>query len=106
MTATRRTHGAKTLAAKFYMSEEIFGRETERIFSRHWLCAGRASEIAAPGDYLLLELDGESLIVLRDRDGQVRCFYNVCRHRGTRLCQGSGGNVGKAIGCPYHGWTY
>ncbi len=100
------SQNSKTLDAKFYNSLEIYQLETERIFERHWLCVGRLSEVAQPGDYFLRELNGESLIVIRGHDGEVRCFYNVCRHRGTRLCEAASGCAGKAIRCSYHGWTY
>jgi Rieske 2Fe-2S family protein len=98
--------GAKTLSRDYYESADVYDRETGRIFRRHWLCAGRAAEVAVPGSFLLFEIDGESLIVLRDGIGDVRGFYNVCRHRGTRLCEETRGSLGKTICCPYHSWTY
>jgi Rieske 2Fe-2S family protein len=106
MNAARRTFGAKTLAGEYYTSRDVYAAEAERIFRRSWLCVARESEIAAPGDYLLVELDGENLILLRDQNGKARCYYNVCRHRGTRLCEQAQGNVGRALACPYHAWTY
>ena len=78
--------------------------ETERIFDCHWLCVGREAELTKPGRYTRLEIDGESLILLRDNDREIRCFYNVCRHRGTQLCESPGGELGQTIRCPYHGW--
>ncbi len=106
MSETRHAQGGKTLEPKYFAADEIYKCETERTFGPSWLCVGRASEAAAPGDYFLANVEGESLIVLRGRDGAVRCFFNVCRHRGTRLCESSRGNAGKAIVCPYHGWAY
>jgi phenylpropionate dioxygenase-like ring-hydroxylating dioxygenase large terminal subunit len=105
MKTTRSAEGAKALPREYYTSESVFDLETERIFRSHWLCAGRAAELAAGGSYLLFELDGESLFLLRDADG-VRGYYNVCRHRGTRLCEEPRGSLGKTIRCPYHAWTY
>lgn len=94
------------LAARYFTSREIYDLESTRIFQRQWLCVGRAADTAAPGDYRLVELEGESLILLCDQDRQLRGFYNMCRHRGARLCESAEGKLGRAICCPYHGWTY
>lgn len=106
MNPSRSAQGAKTLPREYYTSAEIYDRETERVFRTHWLCAGRATEIAAAGSYLLFDVDGECLILLRDGSGDVHGYYNVCRHRGTRLCEGPRGSLGRTICCPYHAWTY
>ena len=100
------THGARTLAGRNYTAPEIYALELERIFQSRWLCAGRAAEIAKPGDFLTREVGAESLIVTRDGSGTARAFYNVCRHRGTRICEAAHGNFGETIACPYHAWTY
>lgn len=68
--------------------------------------AGRESEIPRHGDYVLPEIAGESIIVTRDSSGRVQAFFNVCRHRGTRICAASEGHFEGRIQCPYHGWTY
>jgi len=109
-TAETFTVGAKTLPQQYFVSPEVFAREQEKIFSRQWVCAGHQSEIAKAGDYLVREVAGESLIILRDKGGKLRGFYNVCRHRGTRLRedrvgQAASGHV-TVIQCPYHAWTY
>ena len=78
----------------------------ERFFCGQWICVGRADTIPEPGDYFLREIAGESLIVIRDTAGGVRVFYNVCRHRGTRICAAEAGRFAGRIQCPYHGWTY
>ena len=98
--------GARTLEGHWYHSEAVFQRERERIFSRGWTCVERSERVSRAGDYLLAEVDGESLIVLRDVRGELRAFYNVCRHRGTRLCSAQAGRLKGAIVCPYHAWTY
>ncbi len=105
-TATTFTPGAQTLPGRYYCSPDILAEETERLFMERWLWAGRASRVAKTGDYLLYERFGESILVLRDAGGVLRAFYNICRHRGTRLCGGSQGHLSKTIQCPYHGWTY
>ena len=81
---------AKTLPARYYADPRLFDAEIERFFGQRWLCAGRADAIPNPGDYFLREIAGESLVVVRDQD-RVRAFYNVCRHRGTRLCAAAEG---------------
>lgn len=97
---------ATTLPGRYYTSEAIFADERERIFGRRWLCVGRASDIPRPGDYAVAQVGGESLIVVRGKDGRARAFYNVCRHRGTRLCSVDRGHFVGGIACPYHAWTY
>jgi len=98
--------GAHTLPGRYFTSPEIFALETEKIFLQRWLCVGRESQIARPGDYFLQQVGSESIIILRDRSDRVRAFYNVCRHRGTRLCEEHQGQFAGTIQCPYHAWTY
>jgi Rieske 2Fe-2S family protein len=98
--------GQRTLPGEYYTSPEIHAEELERIFARRWLCVGREAELAEPGDFVVRTIAGESLIVVRGRDGVVRAFYNVCRHRGTRLCEEARGRLSETIQCPYHAWTY
>ncbi|HVH11047.1 MAG TPA: aromatic ring-hydroxylating dioxygenase subunit alpha [Gemmatimonadales bacterium] len=98
--------GQHTLPQRYYLAPEIFAEEAERIFARRWLCVGRAADLAAPGDYVLRSIAGESIVVVRGQDAIVRAFYNVCRHRGTRLCEAERGHLSETIQCPYHAWTY
>ncbi len=105
-TSTSYKEGARTLPRDYYTSESILAEERERIFSRSWNCVGRASRLERPGDYFLREIAGESIIVLRDRSGTLRAFFNVCRHRGTRLCSEESGRLGETLQCSYHAWTY
>jgi Rieske 2Fe-2S family protein len=98
--------GAMTLDARWYLSPEVFSREQERFFVRGWTCVGREEVLAVPGDFLVADVAGESLIVTRDAGGALRAHFNVCRHRGTRLCTESAGRFGGSIQCPYHAWTY
>ncbi|MFZ5624736.1 MAG: aromatic ring-hydroxylating oxygenase subunit alpha [Gemmatimonadota bacterium] len=100
------TRGARTLPQRAYVSADVFAEEQERIFARRWLCVGRESRLAGAGDYLLYEMGRESLIVLRDQAGVIRALHNVCRHRGTRLCEAAEGRLSATIQCPYHAWTY
>ncbi|MDP9110343.1 MAG: aromatic ring-hydroxylating dioxygenase subunit alpha [Candidatus Eremiobacteraeota bacterium] len=98
--------GTRTLESRWYVSPEIFALERERIFSRQWVCAGRTEQIEKIGDYVLASVAGESLIVTRDATSTVRAYYNVCRHRGTRICETPSGHFTGSIQCPYHAWTY
>ena len=99
-------NGAKTLPRHYYVAPEVFQKEAERIFARRWLCVGREDRIPAPGDYFLQPVGNESIIILRDKAGALRAHYNVCRHRGTRLCEEHSGRFSETIQCPYHAWTY
>jgi Rieske 2Fe-2S family protein len=104
-TADTFARDAKTLPQKYFVSPEVFDEEQEKIFARHWMLVGRQREIRRPGDYFVREVSGESVIIVSDKAGDARGFYNVCRHRGTRLCEEASGHTG-AIQCPYHAWTY
>jgi glycine betaine catabolism A len=105
-----------TLPSSWYTSERIFALEKARIFRREWLCVAREEELADPGAWRVVDVLGESLILVRNRSGVLRAFYNVCRHRGTRLCADPeapppqaglpGGIAASRIVCPYHQWTY
>jgi len=95
----------KTLPARYYTDPGVFREEIESFYFDSWVCAGRASAIPNSGDYFLREIAGESIVVVRDGGGEIRAHYNVCRHRGTRMCTAPQGNL-ERIQCPYHGWTY
>lgn len=97
---------ANTLPARYYTSPDLFREELERFYCQTWICAGRADQVANPGDYFLREVGDESIIITRDQSGSVRAFFNVCRHRGTRICATAEGNFPGRIQCGYHGWTY
>ena len=106
------------LAAHFYSSPEVFRIETQRLFHGQWFCVGRADQVPSPGDCLHVSVAGESIVVLRGRDDALRAFYNVCRHRGSRLLRtpplpdpalpeaANSGRVAAGVVCPYHAWTY
>ena len=94
-----------SLDQPFYTHPDIFARDFERIISRKWLFVDHVSRIPDPGDYFLYEIAGESIIVLRDQEGEVRAFFNVCRHRGSRICTKPEGRAVRLV-CPYHAWSY
>jgi Rieske 2Fe-2S family protein len=94
-----------SLDQAFYSDPAIFARDRERILRNHWIMAGHVSEIPEAGDYRLFELAGESIILIRDAQGEVRAHYNVCRHRGSRVLLEPEGRT-RSLTCRYHGWTY
>jgi Rieske 2Fe-2S family protein len=105
-TAETLSPGAQPLPSSFYIDAQIFQLEMERIFCGRWLCLGRASQLQSPGDYFLAQIGAESLIILSDRSGKRRAFFNVCRHRGSRLSTQDSGRFSGSIQCPYHAWTF
>jgi Rieske 2Fe-2S family protein len=97
---------AFTLPARYYTDTQLFERELDVFYRRMWVCVGRLEEVPIRGAYLTREIAGESIIVVRTSDADIRALFNVCRHRGTRLCADSSGRFSGAIQCPYHAWTY
>ena len=99
--------GKRTLPGKYYHKEEIYKEEVEKIFYKFWIYACRAEEIPLIGDYKLIQVEDESLILVRDKSYEIKALFNVCSHRGTQLCNEPKGNFNKkSIQCPYHAWTY
>jgi phenylpropionate dioxygenase-like ring-hydroxylating dioxygenase large terminal subunit len=95
---------ARAMPPSVYSSPEFLKRELEDVFAKEWVCVGRASSLANPGDYVTYELAGQPIFVIRDKDGSLRAMSNVCLHRMSTLLEGSGNR--KAIVCPYHAWSY
>jgi phenylpropionate dioxygenase-like ring-hydroxylating dioxygenase large terminal subunit len=98
--------GALTLPAVYYVDAEFFKRELDALFRRMWICAGRTEQVERPGQFFVRDVLGESIIITRGPSQRVNAFYNVCRHRGTRLCTDAAGAFAGSIQCPYHAWTY
>ena len=100
--------GARTLPQRYYLSPETLAAEWPAIFGQHWLCVGRSEQVAKPGSFIVANIGVESVIVLRDRKGggRLHAHFNVCRHRGTRICLEPCGEFNETIQCPYHAWTY
>jgi glycine betaine catabolism A len=97
---------ALTLPQRYYTDPEWFQCELEAIHFDMWLCAGRTAQIRNAGDYFVRQISSASVIITRDEQGEIRAFHNVCRHRGTLLCQESEGRFNGRIQCQYHAWTY
>jgi phenylpropionate dioxygenase-like ring-hydroxylating dioxygenase large terminal subunit len=99
--------GTRTLPGRYYHSEEIYQEEVAKIFYKFWIYACRTEEIPSIGDYKLIQVEDESIILTRDKEDKIRALFNVCSHRGTQMCDEKSGNFkGKSIQCPYHAWTY
>jgi phenylpropionate dioxygenase-like ring-hydroxylating dioxygenase large terminal subunit len=96
----------KGLPAWTYNSDELTQLEMEQLFLRSWRFVGHVSDIPKSGDYQCFEMADERAVVVRDQDGQVRAFHNVCRHRASRVVGEDKGHCGKALICPFHGWSY
>ncbi len=95
------------LAREFYTDPAIFEHDMQRMLLRHWFCAGHVSSIPRAGDFLVVDLGSESVIIVRTAAGKVRALLNVCRHRGSRLVTGRSGKAQSArLTCPYHAWSY
>jgi glycine betaine catabolism A len=97
---------AHTLPGPLFSDPSVYALEVDRLFRRSWQCIGREEEVARPGSFRTVEVGGSGVLVVRDDQGTLRAFHNVCRHRGTRLVESADGEGLKKLVCPYHAWTY
>ncbi len=111
------TEMQRTLPSAAYLSPETFEQERDRIFAREWFCVGREESVPSTRDFLKADVVGESVLIVRTKAGDLLGFYNVCRHRGSRIvmddapaengaAQGPTGRFKGSMVCPYHAWTY
>jgi Rieske 2Fe-2S family protein len=108
----------ESLPSDWYTDQSIFTLEAKEIFGREWYCVAREQEVPGPGDHLVLDVQGESVLLVRNQQSVLNAFYNVCRHRGAQLCDSTRDDGHKlvikhggvtrngSIVCPYHTWTY
>jgi len=106
----------RALPASWYLSDDTFRRERERVLYREWFCAGRADQLRRPGSLQVVNVAGESVLVVRTRAGELRAHYNVCRHRGSQVVpcppsppggpQATPARKAGSLRCPYHSWIY
>ena len=89
-----------------YFNPEMLEEEKELLFRRHWQLVCHINDIPEPGDFIAADMVGERALVIRGRDGVVRAFHNLCRHRGSRVVAENKGTCRSAIVCPFHGWVY
>ncbi len=90
---------------EFYTSDAVFNADMDQIISRKWIMADHVSRIPNKGDYFLFRIGSEQIIVIRENPDSVHAFFNVCRHRGSTICQAESGNAPRLV-CPYHAWTF
>lgn len=100
-----RRRARHSLERAFYTTEAVFRADLSLIFGRHWIFVGQEPDVPEPGDYMALRVGEAPVVILRDNDGVVRAFHNVCRHRGAQLVADGSGQVGNLV-CRYHTWTY
>jgi Rieske 2Fe-2S family protein len=99
--------GIRTLPGTYYHDPDIYREEVEKIFYKFWVFACREEELPKLGDFKCIQVEDESLILLRDKSNDIKALFNVCSHRGTQLCDKPSGNFKSgSIQCPYHAWTY
>jgi glycine betaine catabolism A len=104
-TLLRKDRKGHTLPRELYVSEEAFHFDTQVMLKSVWLYACTVAHVKEPGDYFVFELANNSIIIVRGRDGEVRAFWNSCRHRGAKVCLEQKGSAPRLM-CPYHQWTY
>jgi choline monooxygenase len=96
---------ARTIPSSWYFDPELYAAECRSVFGGTWQAVGRADQVQEPGQFFTLDLAGEPLVVVRGDDGELRAFFNVCRHRAARVLPDAEGRVTR-LRCRYHGWTY
>ena len=96
---------AAAMPPTMYHSSAIAALEQSNIFQKEWLCAGPSQQIPKPADYLSFDIADQSVVIIRQKNGEIKAFANVCRHRMMTLLSGSGSCKNKRIMCPYHAWS-
>ena len=100
-----RQPGGHSLLGPFYSDEDVYRIDVQRVWRTGWLFAGHSCEIPNAGDYFTFNVDSDSILVIRAANGEANAVHNVCRHRGSLICEAAAGHVNKLV-CPYHRWTY
>lgn len=98
--------GREGLSSWCYTNPELYDLECDTLFRRHWQLACHIADVPNSGDYVAFDLVGERALIVRGRDGVVRAFHNLCRHRASRVVAGESGNCPGVITCPFHAWSY
>ena len=105
-TTCRSLDDARTLPAAVFTHTRIHDFEQRTLFARHWLAIARVTELEDAGSFVTKDVAGERILIVRDEVGELRAFFNVCRHRGSRLVDEARGRLRSGIACPYHAWVY
>ena len=95
-----------SLPREYYFSEDRFKEEMIKVWGEQWIYVGHISQVPERGDYFTFDVANESLIITRSSQTEIKAFFNVCRHRGLKLCDKPSGHFQRRIVCPYHSWTY
>ena len=98
--------GREGLSGWCYTSPELYELECDSLFRNHWQLACHTSDVPEVGDFVTFDIVGERALIVRGRDGTVRAFHNLCRHRASRVVAGERGTCPGVITCPFHAWTY
>src|SRR5215208_7035878 len=98
--------GQMSLPGAAYTEDSVLTWEMDHFFDESWVCVGRSEDLRSPGDRKAVALGRESALLVRDEGGNLRAFYNVCRHRGHLLAEVGESSSGRFIRCPYHAWAY
>ncbi|MCZ3388032.1 MAG: aromatic ring-hydroxylating dioxygenase subunit alpha [Actinomycetia bacterium] len=106
MTIEAPTAARHTLPSGHYYSPEQYAIEQEQLWYEQWVFAGRADQVAKPGQFLTIDIAGQGVLVTRNNANELRAFYNVCSHRGAVLCDDTRGEIKAVFQCPYHAWCY
>jgi Rieske 2Fe-2S family protein len=94
-----------SLGQEYYVGDDVFDLDMERVFASSWLLVGSVAELPAPGDLLTWSVGRDSVLLVSDEDGRIGAYHNVCRHRGSRLRVDGAGSA-RVVVCPYHQWAY
>ena len=97
---------SRAMPGRYYHDPAVYEREKGAIFHRTWQYVGHVSMLPEPGSYIVRDIHDQSVVLVRDRAGELRAFFNVCQHRAHRLLEGEGRIAAPAITCPYHAWSY
>jgi Rieske 2Fe-2S family protein len=97
---------ARTLPAAWYAAQDHFARELQSVWRSEWVCAGDVTDMPVAGAWKSISVGGLPVLLVRDREGELRAFLNVCRHRAAPLCEPGASGSGAALSCPYHAWLY
>ena len=96
----------RTLAAGYYISEEILTQEKYTLFFKSWQFVGHTGELPNPGDYKTVSIFDQNIILTRTKVGEIKAYFNVCPHRGHQLVEADSSGTKRVFTCPYHAWTY
>ena len=102
----RNLTASEVIERKYFADPDVFEREQRQLFAKLWIAVGHVSEVGSAGDFLTRSIADRPVVVVRNRHGELKAFYNTCQHRGATLAARRKGNCGKGFVCAYHAWSY